>query len=98
MGEITHELSMSLFRDNKQTLDIDFARLAEGLYARLQAWFEGIPDCLSSVDATPHVMSLQFVPPPSVVSIVPNLLVPAQFKLSHHCPNNIRVPERVADE
>ena len=63
MGEITYELSLSLFRDSRETLDMEFAQLAESLYDRLRAWYEELPNCLSSIEATPHVTSLQFVLP-----------------------------------
>ncbi|KAJ5325685.1 uncharacterized protein N7506_008787 [Penicillium brevicompactum] len=58
MGQIIHELSLSLFKDNSQTLDIEFSRVAEELHGRLRAWYEDLPDCLATSDATPHVLSL----------------------------------------
>lgn len=61
MGQIIHELSLSLFKDNSQTLDTEFARVAEELHGRLRAWYEVLPDCLATSDATPHVLSLQYV-------------------------------------
>lgn len=62
IGEIIHDLSLSLFKDNNQTLDTKFAQLAEELHSRLRAWYEGMPDCLAIPDAPPHVLSLQSVP------------------------------------
>jgi len=61
MGEIIYELSLSLFKHKHRKLDMKFAQLAEEMYLRLRKWHDELPDCLATIDATPHVLSLQFV-------------------------------------
>lgn len=60
---ITYDLSWSLFGsgDKERKLDASSVQAAEEAYARLQKWYEELPDCLETGNATPHVLSLQFV-------------------------------------
>jgi hypothetical protein len=61
MGEMIYELSLSLFKDKHRKLDMKFAQLAQEMYLRLRKWYDALPDCLATIDATPHVLSLQSV-------------------------------------
>lgn len=64
---ITHDLTWSLFNrgDGEQTLNAEFVKAAENAYNRLRAWYDKFPNCLGTSNATPHVLSLQFVILPS---------------------------------
>jgi hypothetical protein len=64
MSEIIYELSLSLFKDKHRKLDMKYAKLAEEMHLRLKKWYDGLPKCLATIDATPHVLSLQCVFPP----------------------------------
>lgn len=58
---VTYELSWSLLGscDKERKLDANSVEAAEQAYARLQKWYEELPDCLGTDNATPHVLSLQ---------------------------------------
>lgn len=58
---VTYKLSWSLFGsgDKERKLDADSVEAAEQVYARLQKWYEELPGCLGTDNATPHVLSLQ---------------------------------------
>lgn len=60
---VTYDLTWSLFGngDKELMLDANSVQAAEEAYARLQKWYEELPDCLGTSNATPHVLSLQFV-------------------------------------
>lgn len=60
---ITHDLTWSLFNrgDGEQTLNAEFVQAAENLYNRLRTWYDKLPNCLGTSNATPHVLSLQSV-------------------------------------
>lgn len=60
---ITYDLTWSLFnRSNEEhALTADFVQTAEDAYNRLRAWYDKFPICLGTSNATPHVLSLQYV-------------------------------------
>lgn len=60
---ITHDLTWSLFdRDmEERTLNTDFVQAAKDAYYRLRTWYDELPNCLGTSNATPHVLSLQYV-------------------------------------
>lgn len=60
---ITYDLGWSLFGNGakERKLDANSAQAAEEAYTRLQEWYEGLPDCLGTDNATPHVLSVQCV-------------------------------------
>lgn len=60
---ITHDLTWSLFNrgDEEQNLNAEFVQAAEDAYNRLRAWYDKLPNCLGTSNATPHVLSLQSV-------------------------------------
>ncbi|OOQ84351.1 C6 transcription factor [Penicillium brasilianum] len=57
---ITHDLTWCLFkrRDEEQTLNAKFVQQAEDAYNRLRTWYDKLPNCLGTSNATPHVLSL----------------------------------------
>jgi hypothetical protein len=61
MGEIIYELSLGLFKNQHRKLDTEFAQLAQKMFLQLKAWYDELPDCLATIEATPHVLSLQSV-------------------------------------
>lgn len=60
---ITYDLGWSLFGtgERERKLDIKSVQAAEDAYARLQRWYEELPECLGIRNAAPHVLCLQFV-------------------------------------
>lgn len=62
---ITHDLSWSLFGDGDdkdgRRLNLGSVKSTEEAYDRVRRWYKGIPACLDSTDATPHVLSFQSV-------------------------------------
>lgn len=63
MSLLTYDLSWALFGNGsrEQKLDQYSVQVAEEAFTRLQKWYEEIPDCLEKGNATPHVLSLQYV-------------------------------------
>lgn len=63
LSVITYDLTWSLFGngDKERTLDAGSVQVTEDAYACLQRWYEGLPDCLGTSNAPPHVLCLSFV-------------------------------------
>ncbi|KAJ6145391.1 hypothetical protein N7470_009286 [Penicillium chermesinum] len=58
---ITHDLSWSVLDGKRQTLTTDLVGMIENAYKRLRGWYEGLPSCLETESATPHVLSFHLM-------------------------------------